>query len=357
MSTMLEPSTPSADVYAYRIARTLNNGFIALMISVGHRTGLFDVMASVPPSTSGEIAAAAGLAERYVREWLAAMTSAHIIDHDARTSTYYLHIEYAAVLSRGAGSDNLAPAAQILALVASVEDQVVEGFRSGGGISAQAYDRLSEIVSAEKRRLVDESYVETLLEFIPGMHARLTRGATVLDAGCGDGAVLNVMARMFPRSTFRGFDLSPKAIMRAREAAAEADLDNVELKQADVATLDEQRAYDLVLALESVHELSFPRIALRRFVAALKTDGIFLMQEIAASSHVSRNIDHPFAPMLYALSTLHSLPIALGQEGEALGRMWGKERAIQLLGEAGFRNLRFDAMAGDALSYYCVAMK
>jgi ubiquinone/menaquinone biosynthesis C-methylase UbiE len=356
MSTMLEP-TPSADVYAYRIARTLNGGFIALMISVGHRTGLFDVMASLPPSTSIEIAKAAGLEERYVREWLAAMTSAHIIDHDARTSTYYLHIEYAAVLSRGAGSDNLAPAAQILSLVASVEDQVVEGFRSGGGISPEAYDRLNEIVSAEKRRLVDESYIETLLEFIPGMSARLNQGAVVLDAGCGDGAVLNLMARMFPRSIFRGVDLSEPAIVRAREVASEADLANVDFIQADVATLDEPRAYDLVFALESIHELSFPRIALRRIVAALKRDGVFLMQEVAASSHISRNIDHPFAPMLYALSTMHALPIALGQEGEALGRMWGKERAIQLLGEAGFRNLRFDAMAGDALSYYCVAMK
>ena len=356
MSTLLEP-TPSADVYAFRIARTLNSGFIALMISVGHRTGLFDVMATLPPSTSAEIAAAAGLTERYVREWLAAMTSAHIVDHDARTSTYYLHIEYAAVLSRGAGSDNLAPAAQILALVASIEDQVVAGFRSGGGISAEAYERLNEIVSAEKRRLVDESYVETLLEFIPGMKARLTQGAVVLDAGCGDGAVVNTMARMFPRSAFRGFDLSEGAILQARAMAAEAGLTNVDFVQADVATIDDTRVYDLVVALESIHELSFPRIALRRIVAALKRDGVFLMQEVAASSHVSRNIDHPFAPMLYALSTMHALPIALGQEGEALGRMWGKERAVQLLGEAGFRNLRFDAMAGDALSYYCIAMK
>jgi 2-polyprenyl-3-methyl-5-hydroxy-6-metoxy-1,4-benzoquinol methylase len=356
MSTMIE-STPGADVYAGRIARTLNSGFIALMISVGHRTGLFDVMAALPPSTSSEIAVAAGLTERYVREWLAAMTTAHIVDHDPRTSTYFLHIEYAAVLSRGAGADNLAPAAQILALVASVEDQVVEGFRRGGGVSVEAYQRLSEIVSAEKCRFVDESYIETMLDFIPGMSLRLSGGATVLDAGCGDGAVLNLMARMFPRSVFRGFDISARAIGQARERAMEAELPNIDFVAGDMATLDEPRTYDLVLALESIHEVGFPRIVLRRIVAALKGDGVFLMQEIAASSHVSLNIDHPFAPMFYALSTMHALPIALGKEGEALGRMWGKERAIQLLGEAGFRNLRFDAMAGDALSYYCVAMK
>jgi hypothetical protein len=79
------------------------------------------------------------------------------------------------------------------------------------------------------------------------------------------------------------------------------------------------------------------------------------MQEIAASSHVSRNIEHPFAPMLYALSTMHSVPLALGQEGEALGRMWGKERAAKMLAEAGFRKVRFDTLAMDGLHYFAVA--
>jgi 2-polyprenyl-3-methyl-5-hydroxy-6-metoxy-1,4-benzoquinol methylase len=166
-----------------------------------------------------------------------------------------------------------------------------------------------------------------------------------------------MMARMFPRSAFRGHDICGDTIERAREQADEADLRNVDFVAGDVATIDEPRAYDLVLALESIHEFGFPRVALRRIVAALKRDGYFLMQEIDASSHIVRNIEHPFAPMLYAISTLHAVPVALGQEGEALGRMWGRERAKQLLAEAGFRQLRFEVMAADALSYYCVATK
>jgi 2-polyprenyl-3-methyl-5-hydroxy-6-metoxy-1,4-benzoquinol methylase len=356
MSTMIE-QTIGADVYASRIVRTLNSGFIALMISVGHRTGLFDVMAALPPATSSDIAAAAGLSERYVREWLAAMTTAHIVEHDARTSAYFLRIEYAAVLARGAGIDNLAPVAQLLAQLAAVEDLVVAGFRSGGGVTSDAYECVSELTSVEKRHWVDTFWVERLLELMPGMTSRLVKGATVLDAGCGDGAVLNAMARVFPRSLFRGYDISSIAVERAKEQAMEAGLTNVDFAVGDVATLDEPRAYDLVLALESIHEMGFPRIALRRIVAALKRDGVFVMQEIAASSHLSRNEDHPFAPMLYALSTLHSLPIALGQEGEALGRMWGQERAAQLLAEAGFRNLRLETMPGDELHSYCIATK
>ncbi len=356
MSTMIEHPT-GADAYASRIVRTLNSGFVALMISVGHRTGLFDVMAALPPSTSSDIAAAAGLSERYVREWLAAMTTAHIVEHDARTQSWFLRIEYAAVLTRGAGIDNLAPVAQLLAQIAAVEDLVVAGFHSGGGVTPEAFEHLGELTSSEKRHLVDESWVEQVLEFVPGLRSRLVRGATVLDAGCGDGAVLNAMARMFPRSQFRGYDVSDSAVFRGREQAMEAGLTNVEFATGDVATLDEPRAYDLVLALESIHEMGFPRIALRRIVAALKRDGVFVMQEIAASSHVTRNVDHPFAPMLYALSTMHSLPIALGQDGEALGRMWGRERATQLLSEAGFRSLRFDTLAENELHSFCIATK
>jgi 2-polyprenyl-3-methyl-5-hydroxy-6-metoxy-1,4-benzoquinol methylase len=349
--------TLGADVYAGRVARTLNSGFITMMISVGHRTSLFDVMAALPPATSHEIASAAGLAERYVREWLAAMTSAHIVDYDVRTATYFLPIEYAAVLARGAGSNSLAPMAEMLALLASVEDLVVAGFH-GGGVQPQAYDQLRELMSVQKREKIDESYVDALLRLIPGMRARLDHGATVLDVGCGDGALINAMARRFPRSRFRGYDIARAAIERAYEQRDEAGVNNVEFLHRDALRIDEPRSYDLVLALESLHEQSFPTTVLRNIVAALDHEGVFLMQETVASSHLARNIEHPFAPMLYALSCMHAVPVALGDErGEALGRMWGQERAARMLNEAGFRNVRFETLAVDPLSYYCIALR
>ena len=352
----LEPSV-SADVYASRIGRTLNSGFVALLISVGHRTRLFDTMASLPPSTSNDIAVTAGLTERYVREWLAAMTTARIVHYDLRTGTYFLPIEYAAVLSRGAGSGNLAPAAQLLSLLADVEDLVVAGFHGGGGVVPEAYERVHALLESEKRQVVDEEYVEAMLELMPGMELRLAAGATVLDAGCGDGAVLLVLARMFPRSAFRGYDISPEAIARANERLDESGLQNADFTVADLATLDEPRSYDLVLGLESIHEQAFPRLVLRNIANALKRDGVFLMQEVAASSHLARNVDNPYAPMLYALSLMHAVPIALAQDGEALGRMWGEERARQMLKEAGLPRTQFESLASDSLRQFCVAMK
>src|SRR5215467_14720950 len=98
--------------FARRMVHMLNEAALALMVSVGHRTGLFDVMAAMPAATSSEIASAAALDERYVREWLAAMTTGRIVDHDGSTESFVLPADHASWLTRAAGIDNLAIRAQ-----------------------------------------------------------------------------------------------------------------------------------------------------------------------------------------------------------------------------------------------------
>lgn len=117
----------------------LNTGMLALMARIGHRTGLFDVMAALPPSTSAEIAQAAGVDERFVREWLAAMTTGAIVDHDPDSLTYRLPPDRAAWVTRAAGPANFALQAQYVGLLAKVEDQVVECFVAGGGVPYSAF--------------------------------------------------------------------------------------------------------------------------------------------------------------------------------------------------------------------------
>ena len=128
-----------ADEFAERMLRTMNEAALALMVSVGHRTGLFDVMAGMPAATSDEIASAAGLDERYVREWLAVMTTGRIVEHDAAAGSYALPAEHAAWLTRAAGMQNLATGMQYIALMAQVEDQIVECFRHGGGVPSTSW--------------------------------------------------------------------------------------------------------------------------------------------------------------------------------------------------------------------------
>lgn len=350
--------TAGADVYAARIVRTLNSGFTTLMISIGHRARLFDVMAAMPAATSAQIADAAGLSERYVREWLAAMTTARIVEHDPKMGTYVLPPEYAAVLTRSAGASNLATLAQFLPLLASAEDLVLTAFRSGGGVQHDAYARFDEVMGEERKKSIDADYIDALLALMPGMRERLTRGGAVLDAGCGRGHVVNVLARMFPRTLFRGYDLSRAAIAAAREEADDWGLRNTDFEVCDVAGLDDElNEYDLVLALDAIHDQAFPRVVLRNIASSLRPDGVFLMQDIAASSELQRNLEHPFGPMLYTISAMHCMPVSLGEAGEGLGTMWGEERARQLLREAGFTSLRFERLAPDALNYYCVATR
>ena len=93
---------PKAEAFAETIAATVNSGAVAVMLSIGHRTGLFDTMAGIPPASSTRIAEHAELAERYVREWLAAMVAAGIVEHEPGDRTYHLPPEHAACLEQRA---------------------------------------------------------------------------------------------------------------------------------------------------------------------------------------------------------------------------------------------------------------
>jgi hypothetical protein len=129
--------------FAERMNRMQNEASLALMVSVGHRTGLFDVMAEMAAATSTEIASRASLQERYVREWLAAMTSRRIVEYDGAAGTYALPAGHAALLTRSAGMNNRAAGTQFIGLLAQVEDQIVDCFRHGGGVPYPAFPRFT----------------------------------------------------------------------------------------------------------------------------------------------------------------------------------------------------------------------
>lgn len=87
------------DEFAGEMMQIFNSGALNLMISIGHRTGLFDAMANMAPSTSEQIAKQSGLNERYVREWLGAVTTGKIVEHIPENNTYVLPKEHAALLT------------------------------------------------------------------------------------------------------------------------------------------------------------------------------------------------------------------------------------------------------------------
>src|SRR5262245_54755692 len=129
-----EVDAARAEAFAGSLLSALNNGALCLMIAVGHRVGLFDAMRELPPSTSDEISRHTGLNERYVREWLGAMVTGRVVELSPESNRFSLPPEHAAFLTRAAGADNIAVFTQYISLLGSVEDEIVECFKNGGGV-------------------------------------------------------------------------------------------------------------------------------------------------------------------------------------------------------------------------------
>ncbi|WP_119071094.1 class I SAM-dependent methyltransferase [Rubrobacter indicoceani] len=347
-----------SEAFAERMISVLNEGSLALMTSIGHRTGLFDTISGMPPATSEGIAAAANLNERYVREWLGAMVVGRIVEHDPDKDRYSLPPEHAACLTRAAAPENIAAFCQYVPLLGAVEDEIVARFHGGGGVPYSSYPRFHAVMAEDSAQTVGAALHEHILPLVPGLAERLEAGIDVLDVGCGSGRAMNALARSYPNSRFSGYDLSEEAVGRAREQSEKDGLANTRFIVLDAATLDEAEAYSLVTTFDAVHDQARPDIVLAAVNRALKPDGVYLMQDIAAHSHLHGNLDHPLGPFLYTVSTMHCMPVSLyGEGGLGLGTMWGEEKATEMLGEAGFRNVEVHRLEHDPQNSYYIARK
>lgn len=356
--TTMQIDQAKAEAFAGKMVAVLNDSCIALLSSIGHQTGLFDKMADLPPSTSEQIASAAGLQERYVREWLGGMVTGGVIEYDPSGRTYRLPPEHAAFTTRAAGPDNFAFFFQYLPLMGVVEPQIIDVFRKGGGVPYSAYPKFQELQREETARVYDAALLDVILPFTGPVLERLKAGgAEVLDIGCGGGHAINVMARAFPNSRFTGYDFSEEGCAIGRAEAAEWGLTNARFVVKDVSQLDEAGTYDLITAFDTVHDQAWPRKVLAGVSRALKADGTFLMADINASSNLEENLEHPIAPALYTFSTLHCMTVSLALGGEGLGTCWGEQTARELLKNAGFNRVETQSVEGDVFNLYYVCRK
>lgn len=346
-----------AEAFVGQMLDTLNKAALTLMTSIGHRAGLFDAMAGMPSATSEQIAETAGLNERYVREWLGAMVTGRIIEYDAEWRTYRLPPEHSAFLTRAAAPNNLAATTQFIPLLGAVEDAIVESFRQGGGVPYSAYPRFHEVMAEESSQTVVSGLIEAILPLVPDAISKLESGIAVIDIGCGRGRAINLMARTFPESRFTGYDFSEEAINDAKAEAQREGLSNARFEVKDAAQLDEKGAYQLITAFDAVHDQAHPRRVLKAIARALSPDGVFLMQDIRASSHLDKNLDHPLGPFTYTISCLHCMTVSLAMGGEGLGAAWGEEKAVELLSEAGFSKVEVRQLPHDIINNYYIARK
>jgi 2-polyprenyl-3-methyl-5-hydroxy-6-metoxy-1,4-benzoquinol methylase len=346
------------EAFAGQMLGVLNASGLALMMSIGHQTGLFDTMAQMEPATSAEIAKAAELNERYVREWLGAMVTGRIVDYDPEQQTYVLPPEHAALLTRAAGPMNMADDAQLVALLADVEPDVIACFRQGGGVPYSRYPRFQGLMAEFSAAVIDASLLQKVLPIVPGIQDRLSAdtGLDVLDVGCGQGHAINLMAQAYPQSRFTGYDFSETGIAAANAEAERLGLSNVTFEVKDLRTWEEEARYDLITAFDTVHDQAQPAQLLASVAKALRPGGQFLMVDIAGSSQLHNNMDNPLAPLFYTVSTMHCMTVSLALGGAGLGTMWGEEKAREMLSEAGFTQISVTRMPDDIENAYYVAM-
>ena len=360
MSTARELDQPKAEKFAGRLLTALNEGALCLMMSIGHRTGLFDVLRALPPATSAEIAKQAGLNERYVREWLGAMVTAGVAEVDPVTTRFVLPPEHAAYLTRPAAADNLAVFAQYIPLLGAVEDDIVACFKNGGGVPYARFPRFHAVMAEDSGQSVLSALESHILPLVPRLAERLAAGLRVLDVGCGRGRILHRLAQLFPASRFRGIDLSEDAIAYAREEARRLGLRNVDFVIADLSDFDvtaEAGAFDFVTTFDAVHDQARPLNVLTGIHRALKADGVYLMQDIKGSSHVHENIGHPIGTFLYTVSCMHCMTVSLAQGGEGVGAMWGEQLTRDYLRRAGFSSIETHQPAHDIQNNWYVVRK
>jgi SAM-dependent methyltransferase len=312
----------------------------APLFVIGERLGLYKAMAGAGPMTSAEVAAEAGAAERSVREWLRNQAAGGYVTYDPEADTYELPPEQALALADEESPFYLLGAYELIASLYADEDKIAAAFKNGDGMGWHEHDH--RLFKGTERFFRPGYKGHLVAEWIPaldGVEAKLTEGAKVADIGCGHGASTVLMAEAFPESEFHGFDYHPASIERAREAAADAGLDNADF---DVATAKDYPGtnYDLVAVFDCLHDMGDPVGASTHIHDTLAPDGTWLIVEPFAGDHAEDNFN-PVGRIFYGASTMICTPASLDQEvGLALGAQAGQERLTEVIKEGGFSDVR-----------------
>jgi SAM-dependent methyltransferase len=345
----------AVEAAAGRLVGILNDSSAAILASIGYQTGLFEAMAALPAASSEQIADAAGLNERYVREWLGGMTTAGFVDYDSAARTYVLRPDITPSVT-GPGVDNLARTLMYITLMGEVAGKIAGKFRTGGGLEYADYPGFVEIQAADSGSVHDASLIDAILP-LSGCVDALRTGIDVADIGCGAGHAVNLMAAAFPASRFTGYDFLEEALAAGRAEAARLGLTNVRFEQRDAAALDLDGELDLITVFDAIHDQAHPGTVLRNIHRALRPGGTFLMVDMKASSRLEENLDLPWATFLYAISTTHCMSVSLAQGGDALGTVWGVQLAESMVREAGFGEVDVKELDEDPFNAYFVARK
>ncbi|MDL1859536.1 class I SAM-dependent methyltransferase [Betaproteobacteria bacterium PRO7] len=342
----MDMSTPVVDqtkleAFVMRAVGDLSAAYGGVMVSLGAKLGLYKAMAGAGPISAKELAARAGCAERYVREWLNAQAAGGYVDYHAVGDTYELSPERALVLADEDSPVYIPHAWNVPASMWFDEHKAVEAFRTGKGVAWGDHDgRLFCGVAAFYRNAYRGSLVSQWLPALDGVVERLEAGISVADVGCGHGHSTILMAQAYPNSRFHGFDVHAESIAEARRNAAKAGVaDRVSFEVARAVDYP-GRDYGLICFFDCLHDMGDPVAAARHAATRLARDGTVMLVEPFANDRVEDNRS-PVARLYYAASTTICCAHAISEGGHlVLGAQAGEARLAEVFRKAGFTHFR-----------------
>lgn len=352
MST--EVDRDAAKMFGFKVWTYKMGEQVSLMIHLGDRLGLYKTMAGGGPMSSVDVAAAAELHERFVREWLLGQAAAGLIDrHD--DGSFELTDIQATVLADEDGSLSFAAGAFRGGVDQTVLDKIADSFRTGIGVT---YEEQGPNAAAGLARMTGPwsrlALTSTVLPALDGIVDKLEAGASVVDVGCGGGVMLTTLAEAFPNSRCVGYDPSEVAIDLARERAKEKGLDNVEFVVAGGEDLAAGSDVDLIITFDCMHDMPFPDKTAAAIRGAIAADGTWLLKDIRSTGEFSKDMRNPLLAMFYGFSVASCLQSAMSEPGGAgLGTLGLHAAAAQELTEAaGFTNFTTHDLDDAANLYY-----
>jgi SAM-dependent methyltransferase len=342
-------------LFALRVWKYKEGEVLSLMIHLGDRLGLYQAMAGQGPMSAATLSVVTGLHERWLLEWLRSQAAASLLG-TTDGDEFELSPEAAEVLVEDTGSLFFAAGAfQGGAAPPDVVDRLADAFRTGIGLS---YDDLGPSAAHTVERMLGPwsrlALVPVVLPALDGVVDRLAGGARVADVGCGSGVALLTLADAFPHSHFEGYDPSEHAIDRAQHKLEEGDLTNVTLHRAGAADLPTEPTFDLVLALDCLHDMPHPAKALAAIRRSIKDDGTLLVKDIRSGVTWAENLRNPLLALMYGTSVTTCMSSALSEPGGAgLGTLGlHPELAEQMTREAGFTRFTLHDFEDPANLYY-----
>jgi 2-polyprenyl-3-methyl-5-hydroxy-6-metoxy-1,4-benzoquinol methylase len=303
---------------------------------IGDRLGIFQALAKSSPVTSTELAAHTGLNERYLREWLGAMTAAKYIEYDPAAARYSMPREHAMVLADENSPFYMGGFMQMVVPEVAMAPKLMQSFRTGRGVPQSEYPpEVFEAIERSSAPMYRHSLLRKWLPAMPQVVECLNNGGEALDVGCGSGRAVLTIASAFPKARVHGYDAHPGSIERARANAQAAGVaERVSFEVVDCTRLPAER-FDFISVFDVVHDSVDPAGLLSSIRGALRPDGTCLMVEVNASNRVEDNIN-PMGRMMYAASTLYCMTVSLAHDGAGIGALMGEAKARELVHNAGF---------------------